>query len=109
MTIDEFLSDPKRVARYKAWINMDIGQEVLGLLRKHFLRPIQPGQIGQVLNKDTAAYCLGENSGAWKIHDALENFANIEQLTMEGFTETYDKPEEEREPKKETEKNDASK
>ncbi len=101
MTIDEFLDDPKLVAQYKKWITQPIGEVILGLLRKHFLRPIQPGQLGQVLNECSASFCLGENAGSWKIHDALENFQNIKEIIADVPAESYAKPEDEREPEPE--------
>lgn len=100
MTIEEFLNNEELVKEYQAWINSPIASVVLGLIRDHFLRPLQPGALGQLLNEHSASYCLGENAGSWKIHDAIRNLAYINEVTNRTpIEETY--PEPEREPENE--------
>ena len=87
--LSDFVKDANRVAQYKSWISAPIGQEVLELLREHFLRPILPGALGQVIHEASSSFCLGENAGAWKVYDALRNLPNLEVQQSADPTEVY--------------------
>ena len=89
MTISEFLSDKDRAAQYRKWIKSEIGIMVCSVLQEHFLRPILPGQIGQVLDDGSACFCLGENSGSWKLYDALRDLEQLKGETPEPADEVY--------------------
>ena len=89
MKIDEFMADKDLVVEYEKWIRSEIGIIVLSVLRETFLRPIQPGQVGQLIDQYTAAYCLGENSGAWKIVEAIESLGGFSVKSEETVDEDY--------------------
>jgi len=92
MKVEEFFKNKQRETDYIRWINSDMTLMVCGMLREHFLRPLQPGALGQLLNENSAAYCLGETSGAWKIFDAIRNLNRINEQPIEMPEETYEPP-----------------
>ena len=92
MTIDEFLADKDRTLDYQKWIKSETGIMVCSVLSEHFLRPILPGAIGQAINETSAAFCLGENSGSWKLYDALRDLAQQKQAAPSSIDESYNDP-----------------
>jgi len=90
MKLRDFMADEKLVSEYHSWISSDIGIVVCGVLKDTFCRPVLPGQVGEQVNRSTAELCLGENVGAWKMLEALQNLDENEALkAADMINETY--------------------
>lgn len=89
MTIEEFQANPELMTEYSRWINQDIAHIVFGVVQETFCRPILPNQLRELINKNTSEFCLGENSGSWKMLDAVRSLHALESKS-ELPSETYE-------------------
>lgn len=105
--LSAFVKDQNRVAQYRSWISAPIGQEVLEVIREGYLRPSIPGRVDEKtgtlvfeIDAQKAAFCLGENAGAWKIFDVIRDLPNLAVQQSADPTEVYATPHAETETQK---------